>query len=111
MTTRRDDQAVFCLVTMTASKQNATLCCKDNLPLTTRSDYVNQYQFVVQTTCYNFEATETMSEVCAGVVKAKKLFFKNPAQHYADMMMIEGNEEINPAFFNPVTGKRKDGMH
>ena len=42
------------------------------------------------------------------MVKAKKLFFKNPAQHYADMMMIEGNEEIKLAFLNPVTGKRKE---
>ena len=42
------------------------------------------------------------------MVKAKKLFFKNPAQHYADMMIIEGNEEIKPAFLNPVTGKRKE---
>ena len=108
MTVGRDDQAGFRLDTMTTSKQNATLCCKDNLPLTTRTDYVNQYPSVLQTTCYNFAATETTSEVCAGVVKAKKLFFKNPAQHYADMMMIEGNEEIKPAFLNPVTGKRKE---
>lgn len=108
MTVGRDDQAEFRLDTMTTSKQNATLCCKDNLPLTTRTDYVNQYPSVLQTTCYNFAATETTSEVCAGVVKAKKLFFKNPAQHYADMMMIEGNEETKPAFVNPVTGKRKE---
>jgi hypothetical protein len=42
------------------------------------------------------------------VVKAKKLFFKNPAQHYADMMMIERNEDIKPAFINPLTGKIKE---
>ena len=50
----RDDQAGFRLDTMTTSKQNATLCYKDNLPLTTRTDYVNQYRSVLQTTCYNF---------------------------------------------------------
>ena len=94
--------------TMTTSEQNAMLCCKDNLPLTTRTDYVNQYPSVLQTTCYNFAVTETTGEVCAGVVKAKKLFFKNPAQHYADMMMIEKNEDIKPAFINPLTGKIKE---
>ena len=78
------------------------------LPLTTRIDYVNQYPSVLQTTCYNFPATETTSEVCAGVVKAKRLYFKNPAQHYADIMMMEQNEEIKPAFLNPLTGKRKE---
>ena len=107
MNVGRDDQAGFRLDTMTTSKQNATLCCKDNLPLTTRTDYVNQYPSVLQTTCYNFAATETTGEVCAGVVKAKKLFFKNPAQHYADMM-IERNEDIKPAFINPLTGKTKE---
>ena len=108
MNVGRDDQAGFRLDTMTTSKQNASLCCNDNLPLTTRTDYVNQYPSVLQTTCYNFAATETTSEICAGVVKAKKLFLKNPAQHYADMIMIEGNEEIKPAFFNPLTDKRKE---
>ena len=108
MNVGRDDQAGFRLDTMTTSKQNATLCCKDNLPLTTRTDYVNQYPSVLQTTCYNFAATETTGEVYAGVVKAKKLFFKNPAQHYADMMMIERNEDIKPAFINPLTGKIKE---
>ncbi len=108
MNVGRDDQAGFRLDTMTTSKQNPTLCCKDNLPLTTRTDYVNQYPSVLQTTCYNFPATETTSEVCAGVVKAKRLYFKNPAQHYADIMMMEQNEEIKAAFLNPLTGKRKE---
>ena len=108
MNVGRDDQAGFRLDTMTTSKQQATLCLKDNLPLTTRTDYVNQYPSVLQTTCYNFPATGTTSEICAGVVKAKKLFSKNPAQHFADMLMIEENEEIKPAFFNPLTGKEKE---
>ena len=42
------------------------------------------------------------------MVKAKRLYFKNPAQHYADIMMMEQNEEIKPAFLNPLTGKRKE---
>ena len=108
MNVGRDDQAGFRLDTMTTSKQHASLCLKDNLPLTTRTDYVNPYPSVLQTTCYNFAGTETTNEVCAGVVKAKPLFPKNPAQHFADMMLLEENEDIKPAFLNPTTGNRKE---
>lgn len=104
----RDDQAGFRLDTMTTNKQHPTLCLKGNLPLTTRTDYVNPYHSVLQTTCYNFPATKTTNEVCAGVVKAKPLFSKNPAQHFADMMMVEENEDIKPTFLNPTTGQRKE---
>ena len=38
--------------------------------MTTRTDYVNRYNSVLQTTSYNFTATGTTSEVCVGVVKA-----------------------------------------
>ena len=37
--------------------------------LTTRTDYVNSYPSILQTTCYYFTATETTAEVCAGVVR------------------------------------------
>ena len=74
----RDDQAGFRLDTMTTSKQHASLCLKDNIPLTTRTDYVNPYPSVLQTTCYNFAATETTNEVCAGVVNSSSTdFFEN----------------------------------
>ena len=94
--------------TLTTSKQHRTLCVTDNLPLTTRTDYVNPYTSVLQTTCYNFPATGTTAEVCAGVVKAKPLFNKNPAQHFADMLMLEEKEEIKPAFTNYQKGQQKD---
>ena len=108
MNVGRDDQSGFRLDTMATSKQHATICLKDNLPLTTRTDYVNPYPSVLQTTSYNFAATETTIEVCAGVVKAKPLFPKNPAQHFADMLLIEENEDVKPAFLNPTTGNRKE---
>jgi hypothetical protein len=103
-----DDQAGFRLDTMTTSKQHGTLCLKDNLPLTTRTDYVNPYPSVLQTTCYNFPATCTTGEVCAGVVKAKPLFNKNPAQHFADMLKLQEKEEIKPVFTNYQTGQDKE---
>ena len=108
MNVGRDDQAGFRLDTLTTSKQFATLTLRDEVPLTTRTDYVNHFPSVIQTTSYNFPASETTTEVCAGVVKAKKLFPKNPAQHYADMFLLEKQEEIRPAFVNPLTGKPKE---
>ena len=107
MNVGRDDQAGFRLDTLSTSKQFGTLTLKYNVPLTTTTDYVNPYPSVLQTTSYNFPSTGTTNEVCAGVVKAKKLFPKNPAQHYADMLMLEKHEDMKPAFFNPLTGKQK----
>lgn len=107
MNAGRDDQAGFRLDTMTTSKQHGTLCLNYNLPLTTRSDYTNPYPSVLQKTYYNFPATCTTGEVCAGVVKAKPLFNKNPAQHFADMLMIQ-EKEIKPVFTNYQTGKDKE---
>ena len=37
----RDDQAGFCLDTMTTHKLHGTLCVKDREPDTTRTDYAN----------------------------------------------------------------------
>lgn len=93
---------------MSTHKQHASLCLKNDLPLTTRTDYVNRYPSVLQTTSYNFPATKTTGEVCAGVVKAQKLYNKNPAQHFADLKMLEDKPEIKPAFLNPLTGEDKE---
>ena len=108
MNAGHDNQAGFRLDTMTTSKQHGTLCLNYNLLLTTRTDYTNPYQSVLQTTCYNFPATFTTGEVCAGVVKAKPLFNKKPAQHFTDMLMIQEKEEIKPVFTNYQTGKDKE---
>ena len=44
---------------------------------------------VLQITSYNFPATGTTAEICAGVVKAPGRFPKNPVQHAADLNMLE----------------------
>ena len=43
MSLGRDDQAGFRLDSMTTHKQHETLCLKNEVPLTTRTDYVNRY--------------------------------------------------------------------
>ena len=43
-----------------------------NPVLTTHTDYVNKYPSVLQTSSYNFTATATTEEFCAGVAKAHK---------------------------------------
>ena len=96
------------LTRKSTSKQFGMLTLKDNILLTTRTDYVNPYPSVLQTTSYNFPSTGTTNEVYGGVMKAKKLFHKNPVQHYADMLMLEKHKDMKPAFFNPLTGKQKD---
>ena len=87
MNVGRDDQAGFRLDTLSTNKQFGTRTLKDNLATSSRTDYVNPYPSVLQTTSYNFPSTETTNEMCGGVVKAKILFPKNPAQHFADMLM------------------------
>ena len=104
----RDDQAGFRLDSMTTHKQHGTLCLKNEVPLTTRTDYVNRYPSVLQTTSYNFPATGTTDEICAGVVKAEPLHCKNPAQHFEDLLMVEDKPEVKPAFHNHQTGKLKE---
>ena len=46
-------------------------------------------------------------EICAGIVKLVGLFPKNPAQHFKDFEMLESSPDIQPAFINSITGKRK----
>ena len=75
--------------------------------LTTHTDYVNSYPSILQTTCYNFSATKTTGELCAGVLKAAVIFEKNPAQHYADLEMLEKINELKPAFIDAHCNTRK----
>ena len=84
----RDDQVGFRLDTMATHKSHATLCISGNEALTTRTDYVNSYPSVLQTTSYNFPATATTGEICAGDVKAPGLFAKGPPQHMADFILL-----------------------
>ena len=96
----RDDQAGFRLDTMATHKSHATLCISGKESLTTRTDYVNSYPSVLQTTSYNFPATANTGEICAGVVKAPGLFEKGPPQHMADLKMVEKQEAVQPTFVN-----------
>lgn len=63
--------------------------------LTTYTEYMNRYPSILQTTSYNVTGTKTTSEVCVGVVKAAKVFPKNPAQHFADLEIIS-NQFLPP---------------
>ena len=103
-----DDAAGFRLDTLTTSKQYSTPSVKGRDILTTRTDYVNKYPSTLQTTSYNFAATETTSEICVGIVKApSSIHPKNPCQHSVDLQMLEKQPELEPAFVNPVTNVTK----
>ena len=104
----RDDQAGFRLDTMATHKSHATLCISGKESLTTRTDYVNNYPSVLQTTSYNFPATTNTGEICAGVVKAPGIFEKGPPQHMADLKMLEKEHTVQPAFVNRNTGSTKE---
>ncbi len=94
--------------TTATHKQHASFCVKGSEHVTTRTDYVNKYLSTLQTTSYNFPRTKTTIEICAGVVKAPGLFNKNPAQHLANLEMLEQQDEVCAAFINPVNGKWKE---
>ena len=68
---------------------------------------MSKHPSVLQTTSYNFSKTTTTGEVCIGVVKAAPLHQKNPAQHFADMSMLESKEELKHIFFNLQRGRPK----
>ena len=103
----RDDATGFRLDTLTTCMQYKTPVVQGQEVLTTRTDYVNKYPSVLQTTSYNFSKTGTTGEMCVGVVKASPLHQKNPAQHVADLCMLESKEELKPVFINLSTGYPK----
>lgn len=85
----RDDQAGFRLDTTFTHRQGKCITI-DNIPsLTTRTDFVNSYPSLLQTTSYLFMESETTEKACIGVVKPHFTFPKNPTQHYADLEMLE----------------------
>ena len=111
----RDDAAGFRLDTLTTSKQytTPTVCGRD--VLTTRTDYVNKYPSILQTTSYNFSKTHNTPEICVGVVKAPGLHQKSPAQHYEDLCMLASTKDLKSVFLNssgenkPIDCIRVDG--
>ena len=100
----RDDQAGFRLDTLATHNKRATLSITEEVPLTTKSDYANKYPSTLQTTSYNFLGTGATAEICAGIVKAVSLHSKNPAQHFNDLNEIETYLDVQPAFFNCLSG-------
>lgn len=100
----RDDATGFRLDTLTTYMQYITPVVQGQEVLTTRTDYVNKYPSVLQTTSYNFSRTNTTGEVCVGVVKASPIHQKNPAQHIADLCMLESKKELEPVFYDLSTG-------
>ena len=103
----RDDAAGFRLDTLTSCMQYATPVVSGNEVLTTRTDFVNRYPSVLQTTSYNFTKTNTTAEVCVGIVKAVPLHHKNPAQHFSDLVMLSETAILQPVFQDKSLGVPK----
>ena len=103
----RDDAAGYLLDTLATHGKHATAVVTARETLTTRTDYVNKYASTLQTTSYNFIASSTTNEMCAGLVKTSKIFPKNPAQHAADLKMFTTIPELQQAFQNHLTGLPK----
>lgn len=110
----RDDSSGFRMDTLTTCKQHASPVVEGREILTTRTDYVNKYPSIIQTTSYNFTGTTTTQERCIGVVKAGPLHHKNPAQHAADLELLQGKDELSSVLFTkscpkPIDCIRVDG--
>ena len=76
----QDDATGFHLDTLTTCKQYTTPVVYDKEVGTTRTDYINRYPLVTQTTSYNFTGTTTTNEICAGWNLRTRLIpvFTNP---------------------------------
>ena len=103
----RDDACGFRHDTLARNSQHRSLVVDGKQILTTYTDYVNKYPSILQTSSYNFSKTHTAGELCAGVVKGQMIFPKNPAQHFADMLMLQEAPILQPAFISPKTREPK----
>ena len=92
----RDAAAGFCLDTTFTHKQKTILAEKGNPELTTRTDYLNKYSSVLQTSYYMLLETDNTPIGCFGVIKPHDVFPKNPSQHAADLEMLESNPLSKP---------------
>ena len=98
----RDDAAGFRLDTTFTHKQKTVLAEKGNPELTTRTDYLNKYSSVLQTSSYMFLETDNTPLGCFGAVKPHGIFSKNPSQHAADLEMFEVNSTSQPFLSNKI---------
>ena len=105
----RDDASGFRLDTMATHRLHRTPMVQGHQALTTYTDYVNRYPSLLHTTSYNFSATQTTAEVCAGIVKPSGIFPKNPAQHAADFSFLEKQLEFQPVTRKIIECIRVDG--
>ncbi len=105
----RDDAAGFRLDTTYTHKQYTNVQLSDQAELTTRTDYVNKYKSVLQTSMHLIMETDTTSQKVLGIVKAHHLFPKTPAQHMADLYMMAEMEEFKDDAQKPIDCIRVDG--
>ena len=97
----RDDAAGFPLDTTYTHKQHKGVQLVDHPDLTTRTDFVHSYKAVLQTSSYLFMETSTTPKVCVGLVKPHFVYEKSPAQHMADVQMLEKKVELSSVFRLP----------
>ena len=92
----RGDTAGFRLDSTFTHKQHKSICMVNKPELTTRSDYryLNKYTALHQVSSYMFLCTGANTELCCGVVKAHDNFEKSPAQHAADLYMLEKQPQL-----------------
>ena len=104
----RDDQAGFRLDTTFTHRQGKCLTLENAPSLTTRTDFMNPYSSLLQTTSYLFMKSDTTEKACAGVVKPHFNFPKNATQHIIDLEMLESRM---PNYFDdkPIECIRVDG--
>ena len=105
----RDDAAGYRLGTTYTHKQYKNVSLINQPELTTRTDYVNKYKSVLQTSMHLIMATDNTSQKVLGVVKPHHLFPKNPAQHMADLLMMSEMEEFKDDLRKPIDCIRVDG--
>ena len=94
----RDDDAGFRLDSTFTHKQHSVLQNKLTPELTTRTDFVNRYSSVLQTTSYLLMETENTPVICICVVKPQKIIPKHPGQHSADLKMVASLPEYKSLF-------------
>ena len=97
----RDDQAGFRLDTTYTHSQHRVLSVEQEI--TTRTDFVNKYSSVLQTSTYLLMETDTSNER-AGIVKDHVSFGKNPSHHTSDLKFLKTTEE----FKDYLSGKTVD---
>lgn len=88
----RGDAVRFRLDTTYTHKKHKGVQLADQPDLTTRTDFVNSYTALLQTSSYLFMETDTTPKACVGKVKPHVLYDRSPTQHIAHIQMLEKKE-------------------